>query len=110
MAADQNIAPLDDDDTGDLMTQVYNWRGREETVCLPESEALFHKAVRIGARTIMVTRDQIREWGLSIDICEVPNGTSLELLFADDDDFYAPLVFNDFDSLGMERRMDPITR
>ena len=79
----------------ELLTQVYNY---EETIVFPRSAEEFATCVESGVRMIL-TREQIEEWNVQIDIREVSQDRALELLFADDDEYYEALVFADLDSL-----------
>ena len=96
-----------------LMTQVFSLNGRDEWVMCPETKEAFELAAQLGrvqlGRVMMLTREQIREWDLQIDIRELPPATAVDLVFADDDEFYSHLVFDDYDALGLERRLDPVT-
>ena len=98
-----------DGDGGELFTQVYNFRGREESVVFPRTAEQLQQCIRLGVRTMMMTREQIREWNAPIDIREVPEGHAIEMIFADDDDYYDALVFDDLDSLGMEEPLEPLS-
>ena len=75
----------------ELLTQVYNY---EETIVFPRSAEEFATCVESGVRMIL-TREQIEEWNVQIDIREVSQDRALELLFADDDEYYEALVFAD---------------
>ena len=56
-----------DGDGGELFTQVYNFRGREESVVFPRTAEQFQQCIRLGVRTMMMTREQIREWNAPIE-------------------------------------------
>ena len=56
----------------------------------------------------MLTPEQVKEWDVQIDVREVPEGHSLELLFADDDEFYEALVFDNVDALGQQEPLETL--
>lgn len=91
-----------------LRAALYHSRGREVRVVFPRSEQEFRECVASGTRTFMLTPEQVKEWDVQIDVREVPEGHSLELLFADDDEFYEALVFDNVDALGQQEPLETL--
>ena len=100
--------PVQGGDGKTLLAALYHFRGRTERVVFPRSEQEFRECVASRTRTMVLTREQVKEWDAHIDVREVPGGHSLELLFADDDEFYEALVFDNHDALGQPESLETL--
>ncbi len=71
---------------------------------MPESREEYDACLASSVRSVAVSNDQIREWGLSIDVVDVPLSEAMTAIFGSDEEFHEVLLeTGDGDSPPVER-------
>ena len=70
-------------------------KGVEETVLLPETREEYEAAMQSRARTVVITEEQKREWGVSVDTVPLSEADAVRAIFGSDQEFYETLLEED---------------
>ena len=70
-------------------------KGIEEVVLLPETREEYEAAMQSRARTVVITVEQKREWGVAADTIPLSEADAVRAIFGSDQDFYETLLEED---------------
>ena len=78
------------------MLEVPYRNGRQEVLALqPETLEEYEAAMAGRVGNVIVHRDQLREWGLDVEVVDVDPDRAMELLFGSDEEYWESVLLTD---------------